>query len=246
LLTQKPLFCNLPDDIWLYIFDMRHPDEYREYTAQYLKDLVHYYELFDDNPLSVNKMINAINASELDLVININYNLQSFLIIDQLDTPCIVHLCSGTDLFHHDKIAFHLHAQPQSDYFIKNGHLFSTATHSYFNNQLVFPIGAVYDTRDLLSEEAPSWKEREPLIFWHGSLYKFASAPFLEILMRLMSDDKDLYLVFAGRDDQSRKKGMKDIIPVFKKWKVTERAHYLGRLIYEEMNAEKWREIGER
>jgi hypothetical protein len=227
LLTQEPLFRCIPKEIELFVFDIRCPGKYYEYTAMYLEDRAFHYEVFDGDPEKMRFVVDAINSANLDLVINVNYNLAAFQMVDQIDTPCIVHLCSGSDIFHHDKVDFQLHPQPQYDYFIRNHHIFCTSSRSYLSNQWVYSTEIAYDTRDLDSQDVPSWSERQPLIFWHGSLYKLASRAFLESVFRLVADDANLQFVFMGRDDQG-KKGLTYILQHANRWKVSGRVHYEG------------------
>jgi hypothetical protein len=121
-------------------------------------------------------------------------------VIDRIDTPCIVQVCTGLELIHHRKVSFHICPQSQADYFMKDDGLFCGTTQTMFPGAAVYPGFLPCDRRDLAAKDVRRWAEREPLIVFHGSLYKAATRPFLRTIFALMKDDSKLEFAVMGRD----------------------------------------------
>ena len=45
-----------------------------------------------------------------------------------LDTPCIVHVCTGSDLMHHPRVAYHVFTQPEFGYGLREGRVYCDFT----------------------------------------------------------------------------------------------------------------------
>lgn len=201
LLTQKPFFDGVSNNVDLYIFDRK----YLNYSSGYLKGISKQYLVFEDNVDQIQPIAQAIQQTDLDVLVNITSDLFSFDVLDRVNTPCIVHLCSGSDILHHEKVSYQIHGQPEAEYFPQDGYIFCAYTRQRFSDQRVYQGRFVYDTRDIELDQQVTWSSREPLIFWHGSLYKLASRNVLDIIFRVMEDDSRVEFVFMGRDDQSKK-----------------------------------------
>lgn len=232
LLTQEPFFRHVPAEIELHVFDI----SFRGSNSGYLAQRAASYQCFAGGEIidhlgEEEKIAHAINAAKLDVVINIDYLLRSFRVIDRLETPCIIHLCSGSDLFHHNKISIQWLVQMEAEYFPLNERMFCARSRSYFSDDWVHQGPAVYDLRSEVPITSQAWRQRENLIFWHGSLYKLASSPAcLTLLFQLLKDDSSLEFAFMGREDPGRW-GLENILSIARRMGVENRAHYLGRPI---------------
>ncbi len=194
------LFAVFPDDAELFIFDIRHRGKF----AEYLETSVTYYKSVeldnaDSYQLQLREVATAINNSELDILINVNWTKEAYDLLDVIETFCIINICTGSDILHHNKVSFQIYCQPEVDYFVQNKHLFCALSRTQFNSQLVYSGYIFYDSRDI--ENMTTWTDREPLIIFHGSLYKLASLSFLTCIFNLMQADRELEFVFMGKDN---------------------------------------------
>ena len=57
--------------------------------------------------------------------------------------------------------------------------LFCGTTRSLFGPELAFDAFLFFDDRGLAYAHRPAWSEREPLLVYHGSLYKAATPSYL-------------------------------------------------------------------
>jgi hypothetical protein len=195
LATQKPLFDALPSEsIELHLFDRLSGGA----GATYLRvQAAAYHPLETDD---VARIAQLVNAAQLDLLLNIVSKTIPYDLFDRLDVPCIVQVCTESDLVHHPKVGFHLYPQPECGYCVRDGRVFCTFTKRPFGDQRVFESSLVIDTRDLNTGERRGWRSREPLIAWHGTLYKLCAPAFLDGIFQLLADDTDLRFEFFGRD----------------------------------------------
>ncbi|MCJ7530012.1 MAG: hypothetical protein MUO64_03130 [Anaerolineales bacterium] len=176
---------------------------------------------------AVNKAVTSINNANLDLLLIVSYKPYTYDVIDRIDTPCVIQACTGSDVLHHEKVSFYLYAQPQAGYFIKDQHLYSSATQASVIPQLVYPNTFYYDRRGLdLDGSYPAWAERDPLLIFLGTLGKLTASPVLEIILNLLKEDSDLEFVFMGIGDSDLAK----IQSSAKHAGVISRCHYLGYL----------------
>jgi hypothetical protein len=143
----------------------------------------------------------AINGASLDLLVNIGDRRESYELIDRLSVPCVANYCTGSDLLHHAGLDFQFHGQPQPDFFVREDRMFSGMTRAAFSPRPVFAITGYYDRRGLDPRAPrPRWSDREPLIVFHGSLYKLAHPAFLGCLFDLLAADSALEFVMVGKD----------------------------------------------
>jgi hypothetical protein len=196
----REIFRAFPAGWSLHVYDI----EYRGRRAEYLKDLSAEYlpvqETAWATPMGTVQVADAANKARLDILVFIMYKRPAYELVDRLETPCIVQICTGLELVHHRKISFHICPQSQADYFMKDGRLFCGTTHSLFPSAPVYPGFLPCDRRDLTGNNPKRWAEREPLIVFHGSLYKAATPPFLRTIFALMQEDSRLEFVVMGRD----------------------------------------------
>lgn len=194
LATQRPLFEALPrETIELHLFD--------RYAGQpgagYLEPLAaSYHALVDDTPEAFAAEINSVAP---DLLLNFLTRPIAYRTFELIDTPCIAHICTGSNLMHHPRVAYHVFTQPEFGYRVRDGELFCDFTGKPFGDARAFESSLVCDARGLNEPPRRSWREREPLIVWHGSLYKLYSESFLGVIFGLLRANNDVRFEYFGR-----------------------------------------------
>jgi hypothetical protein len=195
----KELFEAFPREWSLHIYDV----EFQGRLAGYLEPMAAEYRAVSGMSVpfaeSNAAAAAAINLARLDLLLLIGYKAEVYDVADRVDTPCIAHMCTGIDLIHHAKVAFHICPQLQADYFMQDDALFCGTTHAPLPGSPVYEGVIVCDQRGIVPS-ANRWRSRENLIVFHGSLYKAASPDFLRHLYQLLQEDSGLEFVFMGRD----------------------------------------------
>ena len=216
----RELMANCP--VELVIADL----SFNGRNATYLDQVATAYQAFDlrDSRDAV-RVAAFVNAAEPDLVLNIGSKADAFAILDRLDAPCLANYCAGSDLLHHPRIDIQYHGQPEADYFVRDERMFCGTTAAYFDNRFVHTITGYIDARGLLSASPRAWGARQPIIVCHGSLYKFASEPFLDVLCRWLQSDPSLRLKLMGRDDGT---ALQAILSFGERRGLAERIEYLG------------------
>jgi hypothetical protein len=176
---------------------------FNDLHAGYLADDAAAYRVFDLSVAAeIDRMAAFINGSRPDLVLNIGHKYHAVELMDRLDAPCLGNFCAGSDLLHHPRIDLQYHGQPEADYFVRDDRMFCGTTARNFGTTHVQTMTGYIDPRKLLDHERRPWIDREPLIVLHGSLYKFASEPFMATLWHWLRGDRRLTLVLMGRDDE--------------------------------------------
>lgn len=190
LLAACPLELVIADAV----FNDRH--------AGYLAADAAAYDSFDfSSPGDVDRAADFINRAKPDLVINIGNKYNAFELFDRLDAPCLANFCAGSDLLHHPRVDIQYFSQPEADYFVRDERMFCGTTAAFFDDRFVHGFTGFIDPRGLLHAARRPWREREPLIVCHGSLYKFASEPFMQVLWSWLARGPERTLVLMGRDD---------------------------------------------
>jgi hypothetical protein len=226
LCFPKELFEAFPSTAQLFIFDK----PFQGHFAEYLEPLTAQYMAVDFDRRGsfreygqLHEIATSINKAELDIFLNISGNYD---LIQMIDTPCIVNICMGSDLMHHDKVSFQVYAQQEPDYFAKDNRVFCGTTRSFLKEQLVYPGLIYYDPRGIEIASQPRWSGRDPMIVFHGSLYKLASSPgVLNCIFGLMQEDANLKFVFMGKDNG---KALEYILDLAKTKRIVHNVHYEG------------------
>jgi hypothetical protein len=202
----KELFDACP--VELVIADISHEGR----AASYLKQPGRHYAAFDldGGKASPADVAAFINQSQVDLLINIGQKEEAFDILDGVDTPCVANFCAGSDLMHHHNVDLQFHGQPEADYFVVDGRMFCGTTRSVMPSSPVRTITGYIDPRGLLSRPRRPWREREPLVVCHGSLYKFAAPRFRDVLMQILVRNPEARLAMMGRSDGAALAAMQD------------------------------------
>ena len=221
------LFAAFPASAKLFIYDLQHNGQ----LAPVLAGLAaRYYpsnlEASADYPKAVRDVADAINTDDLDLLLVIREKIEAHDVLDQIKTPCIAYVCTGSSLLHHPSIDFHLYCQPEADFFPVANRLFCGVTRRPVPGHVVSPASLCFDPRDLdLTVSPASWKERLPLVVFHGSLYKLASRAFLDCLFSMMAELSDVDFVFMGQDSGG---ALRCVEESARRWGIEQRVHYEG------------------
>lgn len=143
----------------------------------------------------------AIDRAGLDIVLVDVRKRHVYDLLDRIEAPCVALLCAEVYLRYHPSVSFHLYPFQQADYFPRDDRLFCGTSGAFFGDEIVFPCFFPYDLRGLDPARRRPWAAREPLIVFHGRLFK-ASEPFLDLLFALLGRDDELRLVVMGGDSQ--------------------------------------------
>jgi hypothetical protein len=209
------------------VFDVEHPVEG---FAGYLADHVQAYV-----PVSLDGWIDAAaaaaNAAHLDLLHLFEmHSVSGGELLDRVDAPCVVHYCTGSEPLHDPRVSFQLQDQPQPDYFVRDDRIFCTMCRRPLSDQVVYDENGCFEVADR-PERVPSWSEREPLVLFHGSLFKAAAPDFLAVVYGLLRDDPALRFVLFGKNDPfGRVEGtwLDDILETAERYGVRDRVEYRG------------------
>jgi hypothetical protein len=204
LTLSREHFEQTPDELELSVFDL----EYQGRTAAYLAPFVASYMAFPRDPQRFAAMADAVNAADLDVLYVVAHGGEALRLVDQAETACIVNACTGSDLLHHPKVDVQLYPQPQADYFARDGRVFCGTSRSCFGPERVAPAFFLYDGRGLDPARRAPWREREPLILFHGTLYKAVSPVYLDAIFGLLERDPELQFVLMGRDQGGQREAI--------------------------------------
>jgi hypothetical protein len=195
--TQKPLFERVPKDaIELHLFDRWSGESGAQYLAPYAAS---YHALKDD---TAEEFAAAINAIKPDLLLSILPKSIAYRMFELIDTPCIAHICTGSDLMHHPRVAYHVFTQPEFGYQLRDGRVHCAFTSRPFGDARGYASWLVCDARDLDRGRRRRWADREPLVAWHGSLYKLCSARFIDVIFDLLEKHREVRFEYFGRGPQ--------------------------------------------
>ena len=196
------LFAAFPSNADLHVYDL----QYKGQLASALSDIAAAYHPFlletsTSYREDVHRIAETINADDLDLLLVIRSKRDAYDVLDRVRTPCVAHVCTGSDILHHPNVDFDLYCQPEVGFFPVGHELFCEFTRTPVQGRTVYAASLCFDRRDLdVDAPAPPWRERAPLIVFHGSLYKMASEPFLDCIFRVMLDDRQVEFAFMGKD----------------------------------------------
>ena len=194
--TQRPLFEDVPRDaIELHLFDRLAGQS----GAAYLAPLAAGYHALAEE--SAPAYAAAINRANLDVLLNMVPRSIAHRTFELIDTPCVAHICTGSDLMHHPRVAYHVFTQPEFGYGLRGDRVFCHFTQRPFGDGPAFDSWLVCDARDL-GRGRRSWRDREPLIVWHGSLYKLCVARFLDVIFELLDRNPGVRFEYFGKGSQ--------------------------------------------
>ena len=191
------LFRLRPAGVHLTVIDIAYEGRHAPYLAQSADAYVAGHL---DTPAGIAAVATEVNAAGLDLLLNVNARSSAYDMLDRVRTPCIVNYCAGADLLHHPRVGVQLHAQPQADYFVTRNRMFCGMTRQVMSDDFVVPAAVLYDRRGIDLDAVRPWRARDPLIVFHGSLFKIARPDVLSALFELLAEDQDRECVFVGKE----------------------------------------------
>ncbi len=213
----RPFFEQSPDDVDVLAFDLAGPDR----ASPYLPTLVAEYHAAERR--EPEQIAELIEAAALDVLVFDAYRTDTYAILDGVSTPCIVDAGSTVDFCFHDSVAFRLYGLQQADYLPRGDRLFCATSRAWFGPEVVFPAALLFENR-LGDDPRRPFREREPLLVFHGKLYK-ASRPYLECVAALLADDSELQLVVMGRGSDEE---LARIAAIMRRHGADNRFHYEG------------------
>lgn len=194
LTFSPPFFRQHPQGVELVALDLGG----RERSVGYLEGLTTGYAAFD--AADTEEIAAMIREADLDLLLFDVYKADLDSILDRVTVPCVVDVCTTVNLRFHPSVSFHLYCLQQADYLVQDHRLFCATSEAPFDQRLIYPGALLFDRRNLDPSNRRTWREREPLIIYHGKLYKL-SASYLTAVLQLLADDSELQLVVMGRDN---------------------------------------------
>lgn len=195
--TQRPLFEAVPRDvIELHLFDRWSGHAGASYLAPLAAS---YHALTEDSP---EVFAEAINRVKPDVLLSMLPRSIAYRTFELIDTPCIASICTSSDLMHHPRVDYHVFTQPEFGYRVRDGEVFCDFTGRPFGGARAFESGLVCDARGLDAAPRRSWRDREPLIVWHGSLYKLRASRFLDLIFELLVLNPNVRFEYFGRGPQ--------------------------------------------
>lgn len=192
--TPPKLLAERPDDLELHVIDV----EFAGRRAAWAEPLA---DSYVSTPATGAGVAAAVNAAAVDVLVVFLRGTLAHATLARVDAPVIVDACTGPDLLHHPHVSFSIYAQPEADYLVHGDRLFCGTSRAFFGDETVYDGFLYFDDRGLAGEAWPAWREREPLIVYHGSLYKATTPTYLEVLLGLLREDDELRLALIGRDD---------------------------------------------
>jgi glycosyltransferase involved in cell wall biosynthesis len=78
--------------------------------------------------------------------------------------------------------------------------MFCATSEAWLDDRLVYPGFVLYDRREVDLARVRPWREREPLLVVHGSLYKVVAPGYLATVLALLREDPELELVLLGKE----------------------------------------------
>lgn len=225
LIFSAEHFAELPDDVETHVFDIAHAGR----DATYLEPLVVSYCAFPrirGDRAAAEALARAINKARLDLLVFMSGPGNAYELMDVIDTPCIGFVTFTSSLIFHERVGFQIYCQPEPDYFFRDHELFCGLSKAPFREPRAVPGFLLLGSRGF-QQSAPrrAWLDRDPLMVFHGSLYKANSPAYLRILFEFMRADDSLELVFMGRDDGG---ALSAILSAAARGGLKARVHYEG------------------
>lgn len=220
------LFEACPPTVAPYVFDV----EFGGRTASYLERVTAGYFSISRSEggatlPSVASLAGPINAADLDMLVNVNSKGDAYDLLDAVTTSCIANYCSTSDFLHHEKVDVQLYWQPEADYLVRGSQLFCCTTERVASFGRIRQIRGFYDRRGMNESRVPLWKEREPLMVFHGSLDKLEGREYLTTMFDLLQEDKALQFVYMGKDNGT---ALKCVTETARRAGVAGQVHYEG------------------
>jgi hypothetical protein len=215
------LFAAAPSGVRVSIVDVR----YGNYASN-LAGIVERYRAGDSHTGRNGALRDAAWLNKLDADVTVLVDeKEAYEVADALQVGCVAHYCNGSSLLYHPRVHYQYYCQPQADCFPVGDRLFCATTQAAFGSYRIARITPLYDRRGLNTSEAPTWDSRDPLITFHGSLYKLAHRNYLSVLFTLMKEFAQFDFAFMGKDNGH---ALNLITDMADQHGLTSRVHYLG------------------
>lgn len=236
LSTPAMMFEKFPENHELQLFDLALNDEHYLDVSSLSGISVHRMRLSTDSYESdLYALADRINAADLDVLLVAHYlNEQKLDIINVVKTPCILNFSTGSLLCFHPKVDYTLFFQPRKDFYAVGNRLYSVYTKDSIWGEQCRELSPFFDTRGLDVHKEYVWEEREPLIFFHGSLYKMSTPSFLECIADVLDLVPDARFEFLGHGDAE------PILEFFYSRGLSNRVSYLGGVGHSQGASETW------
>ena len=223
------LFQACPSNVELYIFDI----EFQGRLASLEHAAAKYFpakiaDIFSESE-RVAPLAAAINDSNLDMLVNLEWRKPVYALLDGVTTPCIANYSFGSDLVYHEKIDVQLYWQPEADYLIRGSQLFCCTDERTVPFAHIREIRGFYDQRDMASLSMRPWREREPMIVFHGALNKLQEGAYLSSVFDLLVEDENLQFIYMGKDNDV---ALRYVTKRAKRAGVEGRVHYEGKFSF--------------
>lgn len=216
---SPPFFQAAPSDVDVAVFDVAGRDR----AAGYLSSHVERYEALDY--VDTASIVDAVERADLDILLFDVYKADIYSVLDGITVPCVVDLGSTANLTFHPRVSFRIYALQQADYLIERNRLFCATSESIFDEGIVVHPGALlFEERGIDPALAKPWQQRDPLIVYHGKLYKLSDS-YLAAILELLAADSDLQFVAVGRDEGNH---LDRIAGQAARYRVSGQFHYEG------------------
>ncbi len=224
---QRAFFEHHPENIELFVYDLAFDGGFARFVEPFVRAHRPIPDLADDE--WARRVAATINVDRLDVLVTVYPKPRLYDVLDRIDPPAVVNICTGSEPMFHPRFTRQIYAQPQTAYRLAADRIVCEVTGRAVPSARVTSGWVLYDDRGLRGANPEPWARRRPLVVFHGSLYKLNAAPFLRTLCRLLHDDRQLEFVFMGRD--TPKGILAAITHQFARENLSERVHYDGAFV---------------
>lgn len=228
------LFAAAPPELDLVFFDIPRG---AAWSATYLSgvrgEYSHHVLSRESWWTDISAIARSIDVAHLDVLLVLDEKRYVYDLLDRVSCPCVVDVALGAAILAHDNVAFHVHSEREADYFVTADRMFCGTTRRNLSGDLVFPGRVCYDRRGIDPATRRRRSEREPLMVFHGALYKANSPPYLDVLFGLMHEDPSLDFVLMGHDWDGERPGgaLAPILERARRAGLEGRVHYEGEFL---------------
>jgi hypothetical protein len=207
------LFCELPGEIELHLFDICHELNKDHYFWRTGAASAHNVVLKWNNDLPssaigsqpeyarrVEEVARSINDARLDFLLVASSMRETFDVLDRVDVPFIADLTASSNVCFHPHIDLQFYIHTTKDYVVQEGRLFCRASSEYLSHPpRARQYCLMFDASGYEAEPVP-WPERRHTVFFHGRLAKAAQPAFLRTILEMLQEDSTLTFVIYGMD----------------------------------------------
>lgn len=147
----------------------------------------------------IGNAVESINLDNLDVLLITPYK-DAFQYLDHVSTPAIVQVSSGKNFIHHERVAVAMMSEFPPSWLARESSAFCTITRSYLSLGKIYRADYIFDSRGIEAPVDLDMTSREPIIFCHGSSFKFGARGFLNAAIQLLREFPDYSLHLMSRD----------------------------------------------